>query len=310
MKVVLFCGGMGMRLREYSEAIPKPMVPLGYRPILWHVMKYYAHFGHKDFILCLGWKADVIKNYFLRYDECVSNDFVISGGANNVQLLHSDIHDWRITFVDTGATTSIGQRLKAVQPHLEGEEAFLANYADGLTDLHLPELIDFFHQRQAVASFLSVHPRQSLHTVRMEPDGQVSRIEAMGEADLWINGGYFVLRREIFDYLHEGEEMVGPAFQRLIAEGRLFGMPYEGFWGCMDTYKEKQALDDLVAQGCAPWEIWKKLASGDNGSAQRRRSAPNPQRDALKANRSSDNPRIPVADDPNPGLLLNRSLFI
>ena len=129
MKVVLFCGGLGMRLREYSESIPKPMVPVGYRPILWHVMKYYAHFGHKDFILCLGYRADVIKEYFLDYNECLSNDFTLSQGARKIELANSDIDSWRITFVDTGMQANIGQRLKAVQPYLEGEEAFLANYA-------------------------------------------------------------------------------------------------------------------------------------------------------------------------------------
>ena len=137
MKVVLFCGGLGMRIRD-AEDLPKPMVQIGYRPILWHVMKYYAHFGHKDFILCLGHRADAIKNYFLNYNECVSNDFVLSGGGKNLELLNSDIHDWRITFVDTGINSNIGQRLKAVEKYLEGEEEFLANYSDGLTDLPLP----------------------------------------------------------------------------------------------------------------------------------------------------------------------------
>ena len=121
MKVVLFCGGFGMRMREHSEALPKPMVPIGYRPILWHVMKYYAHYGHKDFILCLGYKADTIKRYFLDYDECLSNDFVFSKGGKNLELLSSDIHDWNITFVDTGLNSNIGQRLKAVQKHLRGK---------------------------------------------------------------------------------------------------------------------------------------------------------------------------------------------
>ncbi len=134
MKVVLFCGGQGMRIRD-AEDMPKPMVHIGYRPILWHVMKYYAHFGHKDFILCLGHRADAIKNYFLNYNECASNDFILSGGPKNLELLHSDIHDWRITFADTGVNSNIGQRLKAVEKYLDGEEEFLANYSDGLTDL-------------------------------------------------------------------------------------------------------------------------------------------------------------------------------
>lgn len=258
MKVVLFCGGFGMRLREYSEAIPKPMVNIGYRPIMWHIMKYYAHFGHKDFILCLGWKANAIKEYFLDYNECLSNDFVLSSGGHALKLLGSDIHDWTITFVDTGATTIIGQRLKAVESHLEGEETFLANYADGLTDLHLPDLIDFHHRRNSVASFLSVRPTQSFHAVMADGSGRVRGIQAVADGDTWMNGGYFVLSRRIFDYLHEGEELVDEPFQRLIAEQRLTTLRHTGFWCCMDTYKEKQTLDDMYARGDTPWEVWKR----------------------------------------------------
>jgi glucose-1-phosphate cytidylyltransferase len=143
MKVVIFCGGQGMRLREYSEAVPKPMVPVGYRPILWHVMRYYAHYGHKEFILCLGYKADAIKHYFLNYDETMSNDFVLADGGKRVELLASDIHDWNITFVDTELGSNIGQRLKLVQPFLEGQEMFLANYSDGLCDVPIPDTVEF-----------------------------------------------------------------------------------------------------------------------------------------------------------------------
>ncbi len=154
MKVVLFCGGLGMRIREYPEPVPKPMITIGYRPLLWHVMKYYAHYGHKDFILCLGYKADAIKNYFLNYDECVSNNFILSNGGKKLRLLNSDIHDWNITFVDTGIPSNIGQRLKAVEPYLEGESVFLANYSDGLTDLLLPEYINNFLRKGKIGSFL------------------------------------------------------------------------------------------------------------------------------------------------------------
>ena len=258
MKVVLFCGGLGMRLREYSEAIPKPMVPIGYRPILWHVMKYYAHFGHKDFILCLGWKADVVKNYFLKYDECLSNDFVLSSGGKNVDLLNSDIQDWTITFCDTGTTTSIGQRLLAVERHLDGEEAFLANYTDGLTDFPLPEMIDFFQERQAAAAFLCVRPNHSFHTVNVDEDGLVEQIEAIGSAEVWMNGGYFMLGHEIFDQLRGGSDLVGEPFRELMSQRRLHALKYEGFWSCMDTYKEKAHLDELYTNGDAPWELWKQ----------------------------------------------------
>lgn len=256
MKVVLFCGGYGMRLREYSEAIPKPMVTIGYRPILWHIMKYYAHYGHTEFILCLGWKADVIKNYFLNYDECVSNDFVLTGGGRQVELLNRDIHDWSITFVDTGTTAKIGERLKAVEPHLRGEETFLANYADGLSDVPLPELIDFHHRNEAAATFLSVRPTHSFHCVRTDETGAVERIEEIGDTGVWMNAGFFVLQQEIFEHLHAGEDLVGPAFDRLTEERKLFAYSHPGFFGCMDTFKEKQILDDLHARGKPPWAVW------------------------------------------------------
>ena len=261
MKVVLFCGGFGMRLREYSEAVPKPMVKIGYRPIMWHIMKYYAHFGHKDFILCLGWQANAIKEYFLDYNECLSNDFVLSSGGDALKLLGSDIHDWTITFVDTGTTTIIGQRLKAVERHLDGEETFLANYADGLTDLHLPDLIDFHRRRNADATFLSVRPTQSFHSVMADESGRVRGIQAVTEAGMWMNGGYFVLNRRIFESLKDGEELVEEPFRRLMAERRLVTLRHTGFWCCMDTYKEKQTLDDMYARGHTPWAVWKRPAA-------------------------------------------------
>lgn len=256
MKVVLFCGGFGMRLREFSESTPKPMVKIGYRPILWHIMKYYAHFGHKEFILCLGWKADIIKEYFLNYSECMSNDFVLSAGSGDVNLLNSDIHDWSITFVDTGVTANIGERLKAVEPHLKEGEAFLANYTDGLTDLYLPDLIDQFYQKKAVGAFLSVKPTQSFHAARVDKTGIVTDIKPIDESDVWMNGGFFVFDHQIFQYLRDGEELVEQPFQRLIGAKRLCTLRYDGFWSCMDTFKEKQELDDLFETGRAPWIVW------------------------------------------------------
>jgi len=257
MKVVLFCGGLGTRLRDYSETIPKPLVNIGYRPILWHVMKYYAHYGHKDFILCLGYKADLIKDYFLRYNECISNDFTLLNGGKNLKLLNSDIHDWNITFVDTGLNSNIGQRLKAVQPYLDGEKVFLANYSDGLTDLVLPEAIDEFYQRDKIASFLSVRPSQTFHLISATPNGTVTAIQDVHQANIRINGGYFILKNEIFDYLHEGEELVYEPFERLIGMQQLFAYEYNGFWACMDTFKDKQQLEDMFSYGKAPWEIWR-----------------------------------------------------
>lgn len=258
MKVVLFCGGLGMRLREYSESIPKPMVQLGYRPLLWNVMKYYAHFGHKDFILCLGYKGDYIKRYFVEYEEYISNDFTLNKGSKNIELLNSDLDDWNITFVDTGMTSNVGQRLKRVEPYLEGEEMFLANYSDGLSDLPLNNMIDEFKSIDRVGSFLAYQPTQSFHVVNMGGNGDVKSISHIGESGLWINAGFFVFKKEIFDYIKEGEELVVEPFQRLIKEKQLHGYKYDGFWAALDTFKDKQLFDDLYAAGKTPWKVWEK----------------------------------------------------
>ena len=261
MKVVLFCGGMGMRLREFSELTPKPMVKIGSRPILWHVMKYYAHFGHNEFILCLGWQASAVKEFFLNYDECGSNDFVFSSGGRRVELMNRDIDDWKITFVDTGTQSNIGQRLQAVEKYVGDDECFLANYTDGLTDLHLPNLIDYHRKSGAVGTFLSVKPSQSFHVVSAESDGLVHRLETVRDTNVWMNGGYFVFRREIFQHIRPGEELVGAPFQRLIKKKQLATLRYDGFWTCLDTYKEKQALDERHLSGDVPWQVWNSPSS-------------------------------------------------
>jgi glucose-1-phosphate cytidylyltransferase len=256
MKVVLFCGGLGTRLREFTGEIPKPMVKIGYRPIMWHLMKYYAHYGHKDFVLCLGYKADVIKQFFLQYEEWISNDFTLSKGGKQLTLENNDIEDWNITFVDTGLNANIGERLMAVRKYLEDEEIFLANYADGLTDLDLPMMIDAFRCSDKVASFLAVPPSQSFHLVNLDAEGHVASLRPVAESNLLINGGFFTLRQEIFDYMEPGEELVVEPFARLIKERRLLGYRYDHFW-CMDTFKEQQQLTDLYNSGRAPWEVWK-----------------------------------------------------
>lgn len=260
MKVVLFCGGAGMRLRGYSEDVPKPMVTIGSRPVLWHVMKYYAHFGHKDFILCLGYQANVIKNYFLEYEESVSNNFVLSQGGRKLEFMQRDIDDWTITFVDTGLRSTIADRLRQVEPYLGNDEMFLANYSDGLTDFYLPDMVEEFSRRNSCASFLSVQPRSSsLDTVQIESDGTVKAITCMKDSNIWVNGGYFLLRRDIFNYIGAGEELVYEPMARLIGEGRVWSPRYQGFWQCMDTFKDKQILDELDASGEAPWCVWKNM---------------------------------------------------
>jgi glucose-1-phosphate cytidylyltransferase len=245
-----------MRIREAGENVPKPMVTIGYRPILWHVMKYYAHHGHKDFILCLGYRGDVIKNYFLNYSETLSNDFVLSDGGKKLELMKSDIHDWKITFVETGAASNIGQRLKAVERLVRDEPEFLANYSDGLSDLNLPEHIDHFRGLDAVASFVSVKPNLSYHIVSTGDDGRVESIDELRKSPVRINGGFFVFKGEIFNHMRDGEELVVEPFQRLVRSRQLAAFEYDGFWMSMDTFKDRQQLEDIYSRGNAPWEVW------------------------------------------------------
>jgi glucose-1-phosphate cytidylyltransferase len=260
VKVVLFCGGLGMRLRNHAENVPKPMVPLGYRPMIWHLMKYYAHFGHKDFILCLGHGGDAIKDYFLNYDEGVSNDFVLTDGGRRRELLNTDIEDWTITFVETGQSSNIGERLVRVRDFVDGDEMFLANYADGLTNLPLPSQIEHLRHHDKTASFLAVRPNMSYHFVATDDDGRVTAFKDILQSGLRVNGGFFVFRPSVFEYIEAGEELVMEPFQRLLDAGELLAYHYDGFWMPMDTAKDKQRFDELLAEGDPPWEVWNHQA--------------------------------------------------
>jgi glucose-1-phosphate cytidylyltransferase len=256
MKVVLFCGGFGMRLYPTTEIVPKPLVHVGEKPIIWHLMKYYSHFGFNDFILCLGYKGEKIKKYFLDYDECLSSDFVLSNGGKNRKLIVENTEEWRITFAETGINSNIGQRLKAVEKYLDGEKIFLANYSDGVTDLNLPDLIDFFTRSKKIGCLLSVKPSHSYHAITSDDKGIVSAITPIAQSNIRVNGGYFVFKDQIFDYIKKGEDLVEQPFQRLIKQQQLLVYPFDGFWASMDTFKDKQRLDELAANGKAPWQVW------------------------------------------------------
>jgi glucose-1-phosphate cytidylyltransferase len=256
MKVVLFCGGLGTRLREHSETVPKPLVNIGFRPILWHLMRYYAHYGHKDFVLCLGYRGDMIRDYFLKYDECMTNDFTMHRGRKGIELHSTDASDWNITFVDTGLHSNIGQRLLRARKYVEGESEFLANYADGLSDLPLDALIDDFRRKKVVASFASVQSWHSFHAVEAGPDGYVTAMGPMRSDQFMINGGFFALRNDIFDYMEEGDELVEQPFDRLRAQRLLATYKYRGFWQAMDTFKDKIAFDRMDGKGECPWKVW------------------------------------------------------
>jgi glucose-1-phosphate cytidylyltransferase len=258
VKVVLFCGGQGLRLREYAENVPKPMAPIGPRPVLWHVMRYYAHFGHQDFVLCLGHGGSVIKQYFLNYDETASNDFVLTNGGKSVELASRDVEDWRIRFAHTGMNALVGQRLLAVRDQVAGDGVFLASYGDCLTDAPLNEYIEDFRSRDAIAGFLSVRPSYTFHVVESADNGAVTSIKHVRDAGIRINGGYFILRDEIFDHIREGEDLVQAPFRRLVTAGRLVAYRYDGFWMPMDTLKEMRELEELYQAGNPPWMLWQR----------------------------------------------------
>jgi glucose-1-phosphate cytidylyltransferase len=255
MKVVLFCGGLGTRIREYSDNIPKPMIPVGSQPIVWHVMQYYSAYGHRDFILCLGHKASIIKDYFLNYKQTANSDCIISDFGRKVEILGQRPPDWRVSLVDTGPWRNIGQRLLAVKHLVVDEEIFLANYSDGLTDAPLDEMIDLFEKSDKVGCFIAIHPPITFHLAEFDQQGEVRRLRSSQHADIWINGGYFIFRNRIFDFIREGEELVVEPFARLIEGGHLMAYKYEGFWRPMDTLRDRQILEEMVERGNAPWRL-------------------------------------------------------
>ena len=259
MKVVLFCGGLGTRIRDYSENIPKPMVPIGHQPILWHVMQYYSDYGHRDFILCLGYKANAVKDYFLKYDQITNNDCIISNFGKSVQILGEQPPDWRVTLIDTGIWRNIGERLMAVRHLVADEEIFLANYSDGLTDVPLPDMIDQFQSSGKVGCFIAVHPPFNFHLAEFDKRGSVKRFLSSQESEVWINGGYFIFRNKIFDFIRQGEELVVEPFNRLIEQGHLMAYRYEGFWRAMDTLRDRQVLEEMVERGETPWRSPQRL---------------------------------------------------
>jgi glucose-1-phosphate cytidylyltransferase len=263
MKVVFFCGGLGTRLKAFSDTTPKPMVNVGDRPILWHLMRYYAHFGHSEFILCLGHGGDAIRSYFSR-----TNGF----GTADARAEHSagrdaDPRHWRITCVDTGATATIGERLQAVQSYVAGDEIFLANYSDGLSDVDLNAYVEYFRKESKTAAFVCVRPNHSFHVVELAGDGCVRDVRSAAASGVRINGGFFAFRQAIFDHLRPGEDLVDDAFPRLIALHELIAFRHEGFWHCMDTFKDKLAFDDMAARGHCPWALWNGLRGTEDGES-------------------------------------------
>jgi glucose-1-phosphate cytidylyltransferase len=259
MKVVLFCGGLGTRIREYSENVPKPMVPIGHQPILWHVMDYYSQYSHRDFVLCLGYKANIVKEFFLNHKPQAFSDFTVTGFGANVEVLGKQREDWRVTLIDTGIWRNIGERLMAVKEHVQGEDMFCANYSDGLTDVNLDDMVEKFKASGKIGCFLAVRPPLTYHLADIAEDGRVKRFMSSETSEMWINGGYFLFKPEIFDYMRPGEELVLNPFDRLIEEDQLLAYKHTGFWRSMDTLRDRQQLEDMIEQGKMPWRLHDEL---------------------------------------------------
>lgn len=259
MQAVILCGGLGTRLREETEFRPKPMVNIGSKPILWHIMKIYATQGVKKFILCLGYKGDMIKNYFCHY-ELMNNDVTLELGKPEQLCIHQNHSEagWKITLADTGEKTLKGGRLKKIEKYVTGD-TFLATYGDGLADVNLKALLDFHKSHGKMVTLTGINPASQFGKLKL--DG--NRVESFREKPLdadkdLVNGGYFVLNREIFDYLEERDDCdleYGP-LEEIAKAGQLMVYKHSGFWACMDTLRDMDHLNALWNQGKAPWKTW------------------------------------------------------
>jgi glucose-1-phosphate cytidylyltransferase len=257
MKVVILCGGLGTRLREETEFRPKPMVEVGQRPILWHIMKLYAHYGLREFVLCLGYRGSAIKEYFLNY-EAMNSDCTLRLGDRRTAVYH-DPHaesDFTVTLADTGDATMTGGRIRRVQRYVDGD-TFLATYGDGLADVDLRALISFHRRHGRLATLTAVRAQSRYGIVDLDQDGRVARFREKPMLDEWVHVGFFVFQRRLFDYL-TGDECVleREPLERLAAEGQLMAYRHGGYFQAMDTYREYKALNDLWNAGQAPWKVW------------------------------------------------------
>jgi glucose-1-phosphate cytidylyltransferase len=249
VKVVIFCGGLGVRMGAATEKTPKPLIPVGSRPILTHIMDWYASWGHTEFILCLGHRAKAFKRLFHAANGSVGRG-QIRGELDGPHA--SNIEDWSIRFLDTRAHASVGQRLLATRPYLEDDDVFLCTYGDGLTDAPLDEMIARLVESGKSGLFMAVRPRLSYHVVDTAEDGTLRALTPMSSADVRINGGFFVFRKSVFDALGP-EDDLPDAMTRLAEQESLIAYRYDGFWAPMDTLKDKQDLDEIAVSGDAPW---------------------------------------------------------
>jgi glucose-1-phosphate cytidylyltransferase len=258
MKVVILCGGLGTRLREETEFRPKPLIEVGGRPILWHIMKLYGHYNFRHFVLCLGYRGNMIKEYFLNY-EAMNNDFTLCLGRQS-QIRYNDEHteqDFWVTCADTGEETMTGGRLKRAAKYLDGDETFMLSYGDGVSDVDMCELLRFHRSHGKLATVTTFRPVSRFGILDINSSKQVQNFIEKPKSDAWASAGYFVFQREVLDYL-DGDDCVleREPLERLAAEGELMAHQHDGFFYAMDTYREYQVLNGLWKSGQAPWKLW------------------------------------------------------
>ena len=254
MKVVILAGGAGTRLSEETDIRPKPMVEIGHRPILWHIMQHYAHYGYNDFVVCLGYKGEYIKKYFAD-TLALASDVKIDFGANSVEMLDTPREDWKITLIDTGQTTQTAGRMARIRRFL-GDEPFMMTYGDGVSDVDLHRLVEFHRRQGRLATVTAIHPPARFGQLTIE-GGCVSRFDEKPQMSQgWVNGGFFVLEPGVFDYIPGDVDWAKEPLERLADAGELSGFEHDGFWQCMDTMRDKHMLNALWDSGHAPWKVW------------------------------------------------------
>ena len=254
MKVIILAGGFGTRLSEHTEVIPKPMVTIGGRPILWHIMKTYAHFGHKDFHLALGYKAEVIKEYFLNY-RSLNADFTVNLSSGEVEPLEVEDIDWRVTLVDTGPESMTGGRVKRMQSFI-GNETFMLTYGDGVADINIDALVKFHKSHGKMVTVSAVHPGARFGELEIQKQQVISFKEKPQLTKGWINGGYFICEPEFFDFIIGDQTILEhDPLEKVAAMGELMAYHHDGYWQCMDTKRDRDNLEELWKSNKAPWKI-------------------------------------------------------
>ena len=255
MQVVIFCGGKGTRLREETEYHPKPMIRIGGQPILWHIMKLYAHHGFTDFILCLGYKQTSIREYFLNYRYMSSDVRVELGGSGGVHVLGNHEEHWNVTLIDTGLDTKKGDRLRMIEPHVTGDD-FLLTYGDGVADVDVQALLRYHHEEGKLVTFTGVHPISRFATVSTDEQGEIVDWTEKAQLEGHINGGFFVVKREVLASIEHDCEFEEEPMRRLARESQVGMYRHEGFWHCMDTYRDYLVLEGIWRSKDCPWRVW------------------------------------------------------